>query len=92
MIRSVKLINENSRRIIIKRIPEEMFKSQKPSEIIRQAKIFEAILFERKLSHEAYADMSTLENRVVNLATMSLAPWRYNVRFPKLIVHIDTRL
>ena len=86
------LIYENhSRHIIIKRIPEDKLSSYTSSQIARQADIFEATMFKHKLNYESYVDRSTLEKRVVHLAKISLAPWKYSLKLkmPKLIVQID---
>lgn len=80
----------NSRKIVIRRIPDDKWGSYSDNDISKQATIFEYYLFKFKLSYGYYLDLSTLEKRVITLTSMTLRP-RMNqmTRLPKLIVHID---
>ena len=83
----------NSRKVIVRRIPEDKKGSYTDNDITKQAMIFESLLFKFKLSYGYYLDVSTLEKRIITLTSMTLRP-RKNMmtRMPKLIVQIDMEM
>jgi ribosomal protein S3AE len=78
----------NSHHIIIKWIPKEKRGSYTPKQVNRQ--FVEAFLHKHKLTYVRNMDLSTLDNRVIRVVQMTLAPRKFVFsQMPKIIVEIN---